>query len=126
MATVETFKVIGRPGEENTSQAEVDRFSLFKRLRNGLVVLIVGWLLAAIVSPIPVLHLVLLPAFFFGAIAFAGWQVLKKGVFLKSTFRCPQCGTEFSIAGEPLSLPRYHHCAGCKQQLYIDLAHGSH
>jgi len=124
VSSLESFRILGRPGEENTAQAKVIRFSVFSRAVSATLTLLLSLLLTALVLPIPGLHLILPPIFFFGGIALAAKKFLKKGLIIESRFRCPQCGAEFSLDKESLNMPRYHTCGGCGQQLYLDLAHG--
>jgi hypothetical protein len=111
------LKGFGRPPTE--AHLVVDRLSLHGRLARGATVLAAGLAVAVIALPIPLVHLVLVPAALLLSIPMGILRLRQREIFRSAEGTCPFCGTaqRFGLAGRVFRLPREVFCRNCGRPL---------
>jgi hypothetical protein len=79
-----------------------------------------GLAIAVVALPIPLVHLVLVPAALVLGIIFGVVRLQQREVFRAVEARCPYCGSpqSFSVMGR-FKLPKQLSCASCHRQLLL-------
>jgi hypothetical protein len=104
-----------------TARVELAVHDPADRLKRAGVAFGVGLGVAVIALPIPIVHLMLVPA---GLLIGLGVAVLRLGqgeTFRGARGRCPYCGTDqrFTLLGR-FRLPKTVYCSSCQRELYLD------
>lgn len=79
------------------------------------------WLIGAVCILVPILHFVLVPAFFLVGLLLAYYHWSSKGEILKGEFICPTCGKPNTIGKEREQFPQYRRCTSCLLTLELKL-----
>jgi hypothetical protein len=97
----------------------VDTLTLGGRLVRGGSVVAAGLAIALIALPIPLVHLVLVPAALLLCIPIGVVRMRHREIFRLAEGTCPFCGTtqRFGLAGRVFRLPREVFCRNCRRAL---------
>ena len=90
------------------------------RLKRGAVAFGLGLAVAVVALPIPLVHLILVPAALILGVVFGMVRAQQQQVFRTVQARCPFCGNQqsFSVMGR-FRLPKQLSCAACHRQLLL-------
>jgi hypothetical protein len=107
----------GRPPTE--AEVVVRSLTLLDRIARAAVVAGAGLALAVIALPIPLVHLVLVPAALLLGITFGAVRLGQREIFSSAEGACPFCGTRqrLGLAGRAFRLPRRVFCRNCQREL---------
>ncbi len=111
------LKGFGR--EATQAYLVVDTLTLRGRLARGATVVAAGLAVALIALPIPLVHLVLVPAALLLSVPLGVLRMLQREIFRSAEGTCPFCGTpqRFGLAGRVFRLPREVFCCNCRRAL---------
>ncbi|CAG0992903.1 hypothetical protein GPROT1_03176 [Gammaproteobacteria bacterium] len=111
---------LATPGARTEGEVAVRRWTAADRTRRALLALLAMWALGAVSIFIPVLHVVLVPAFLLiGPIA-AVLLARQKSAVLGGRGRCPACGEPFFIEGGTERWPLDDVCESCRAAVTIE------
>jgi len=105
-----------------TAVVNIADWTLFERVKRGTIAMTFCWCGAAIVLPIPMVHLVVPPVLILlGPVLFM-WRLLTHSSFKEVVGRCPRCKEErtMSMGGRVQSETNVF-CDGCGNQLTLRL-----
>jgi hypothetical protein len=107
--------------EPSHARVELGALSPADRVKRAAVIMGIGLAVAIIAIPIPLVHLVLVPAAVVLGIAFAMVRLSQREVFRHVQGPCPFCGTDqsFTVMGR-FRLPKKLFCASCRQELMLE------
>ncbi len=119
-AAVCKVKVYGKSCE-NTANGEVfiRVLSQKDRFLRALRIFALGWGLGVLSIVIPLLHFLLVPAFFVGTVAIAWHYYQQETIRLGGASTCPRCGNLFQIIGGRARWPFTDVCAACQEPVEI-------
>jgi hypothetical protein len=112
-------------GEQPTqAHLVVQTLSPRARLARGATVVAAGLAVAVIALPIPLVHLILVPAALLLSVPVGVLRMRHREIFRLAEGTCPFCGTpqRFGLAGRVFRLPREVFCSKCGRAL--DLGRG--
>jgi hypothetical protein len=94
--------------------------SAAEKRKNALKGLGLCWLISIVTIPLPPIHWVTVPFFFFFGFYWA-FRKLREGTYSEAfTFSCPECSKPVNVAARPYS-PRWEAvCPSCKFNLKIE------
>ncbi len=117
-ATDVTLQIRDSAREPTSTTLEIEHFSGGKRAGRAALRLVVLWALAVGAIMIPLLHFVLVPAFFVLGPVFA-WLGFRATVELKSTtVTCPKCEKTSTIEEGTTGWPATLRCSECSTTFF--------
>jgi len=101
------------------AQVLVETLSLRERVARAAMIVGGGLAVAVIALPIPLVHLVLVPAAPLLGFILAAIRLGQREVFGSAEGACPFCGTRqrLGLAGRVFRLPREVFCSNCQRAL---------
>jgi hypothetical protein len=95
-----------------------------ERIRRGVAGPIAGVLMALIVLPIPLVHLIFPPIALVGGLVVGIRRAGQREVFDRAVAPCPFCGTEqrLGLTGDAYRLPQHVKCRECLKPLTLEAA----
>jgi hypothetical protein len=111
------LKGFGSP--PSTAQVEVETLTLQQRVIRSLAIIALGFALALVALPIPLVHFVLVPASLLLGLMIGANRFRQREIFALAEGPCPFCGTKqrLGLAGRAFRLPRQVHCRNCGRAL---------
>ena len=103
-------------------EAEVQTISSDKLFLKALARLTICWCIAIVCILIPILHFILVPAFFFLGIYLAVRTTKLKNEIVSGTIRCPHCSQIVNLPKSAASWPHTEICQNCSPMLKISPA----
>jgi hypothetical protein len=103
------------------ARVELGALSPADRLKRAAMIFGISLVVAILAIPIPIVHLVLVPAAVVFGIALALVKLKQREVFRQVQGRCPHCNADqsFTVMGR-FRLPKKLHCASCHQELVLE------
>jgi len=99
--------------------AEVQALTKDQLFFKALTYLTASWCVAVLCILIPILHFVLVPAFFFLGIYLAVRVTKLKHLILSGTIKCPHCSHDVSLPKSAANWPHSEICQNCSSVLRI-------
>ncbi|MBK7593940.1 MAG: hypothetical protein IPJ11_01525 [Gemmatimonadetes bacterium] len=110
-------------GPSSTAAGTLRHFTAGQRVLRAAATLLVGIAVAALLIPIPIIHLVGIPLALVLAVFFAGRQLLTSVRLAPLRLPCPKCGAENRVGGglgyRSATAPIEHTCDSCRRQLTL-------
>jgi hypothetical protein len=102
------------------ARVEVAVLTPVERIRRSALGFAALLLVAVVALPIPLVHLVLVPAALLGAVALAAVRLRQGEVFRHVSGDCPFCGAQqtFTVLGR-FRLPKTLYCEACHRELRL-------
>jgi hypothetical protein len=115
------LKGFGAPA--TVAQVEFYDLSAADRLKRAGTILGAGLLAAIIFIPVPLVHLIIVPAALVLGVLLALVRLRQGEIFRSVVGKCPFCGTEqrFTALGR-FRIPKKLNCSSCKRQLILEEA----
>ncbi|MEI2719606.1 MAG: hypothetical protein V9E87_05625 [Gemmatimonadales bacterium] len=111
-----------------TAAGTLRHFTVVERVLRAAVTLLVGIAVAALLIPIPIIHLIGIPLAVLGGIGLAARQLLTTVRLAPLRLNCPKCGTENRVGGgfgyRSATAPITHRCDSCRRELTLRLRGG--
>ncbi|MEN0059040.1 MAG: hypothetical protein AAGB31_09410 [Bdellovibrio sp.] len=115
-------KIYSQRDKSQTHEVAGHIYSQQERTRRALKKLGMFWGLALISVPLPVVHFVLVPVFFFVGPLMAH-KTYKEEITLESTtMNCPECGKSVQFNQNSGLWPLHDFCPECRSRIYFDQA----
>jgi len=113
------LKGFGAPA--TVAQVEFYGLSAADRLKRAGTILGAGLLAAIIFIPVPLVHLIIVPAALVLGVVLALVRLRQGEIFRSVVGICPFCGTEqrFTALGR-FRIPKKLNCSSCKRQLILE------
>ncbi|MEA2723952.1 MAG: hypothetical protein QOH59_1723 [Gemmatimonadales bacterium] len=107
--------------EATAARVELDILSPADRLKRAGVIIGISLAVAIVAIPIPLVHLVLVPAALVLGIIFSLVKLGQQEIFRTVRGRCPRCAAEqsFTVMGR-FKLPKRLYCRSCQQELTLE------
>lgn len=106
-------------GKETKTSFQVRALGAREKRNNALKGIGLCWLIAIVTAPLPPIHWVTVPFFFFFGF-YWGWRKLREGEYSESfSFACPECQQNVQVAARPLAPSWEAVCPNCKFSLKI-------
>ncbi len=110
-------------GPATTAAGTLRHFTAGQRLLRAAGTLLVGIVVAVLLVPIPIIHLVGIPLALVLAVFFAGRQLLASVRLAPLRLPCPKCGAENRVGGglgyRSATTPIEHTCDSCRRELTL-------
>ena len=115
------LKGFGAPASE--PKVEISVLDGRDRLKRALLTAGFCFAAALVALPIPIVHLVFVPAALLAGIILGTIRLRQDQIFRAASGRCPFCGTEqrFEVMGR-FSLPKKLYCRNCGRELELTKA----
>jgi hypothetical protein len=120
MATRSLTVPLGGFGTPSTeAHVEVQALSFKARIVRAATVMGAGLAVALVALPIPLVHLVLVPAGLLLGITLGTLRLRHKEIFAVAEGACPFCGSQqrLGLRGKVFRLPRRVFCNSCRREL---------
>ena len=103
----------------STAHVEVESLTLQQRAIRSVAIIALGFALALVALPIPLVHFVLVPASLLLGLVIGTNRFRQREIFALAEGACPFCGTKqrLGLAGRAFRLPRQVHCKNCGRSL---------
>jgi hypothetical protein len=114
----------GFGAKPTTAAVEVQVLTTGERMKRGAVGPAVGFGMALLTLPIPLVHLFFPPAAIVAGLVFGVRRGLARELFHRASGPCPFCGTEqrLGLTGSTYRLPREVKCRECLKLLTLQAA----
>lgn len=115
------FPLRGFGVQPSHARVEFATLTVADRLKRAVTVFGLGFGLALIAIPIPVVHFVLVPGALGLGTILAGVKLHQRKIFRAAYGRCPFCATNqsFTVMGR-FQLPKTLHCTACQRELVLE------
>jgi hypothetical protein len=106
-------------GKETRTSFDIRALDAQEKRKNALKGLGICWLISIVTIPLPPIHWVTVPFFFFFGFYWA-WRKLREGTYSEAfSFPCPGCQQTVQVAARPLAPQWEAVCPNCKYSLKI-------
>lgn len=106
-------------GKETSASFGLRALDAREKRKNALKGLGICWLISLLTAPLPPIHWVTVPFFFFFGFYWA-WRKLNEGTYSESfTFSCPECQGPVQVAARPIASSWEAVCPSCRFSLRI-------
>lgn len=121
--TAVTVTLTSSGGTVTTAPGTLQRFTPVQRFVRAVIILLVGIGAAALLIPVPIIHLLGIPLVLLVSIVAAGRQSVTAARLLPLRLACPSCGAKNSVGGglgyrnatEPIEIS----CDSCRRGLTL-------
>lgn len=119
-----TVPLAGFGSSPTEAHVEVQALSFKARIVRAATVMGAGLAVALVALPIPLVHLVLVPAALLLGITLGTLRLRHKEIFAMAEGACPFCGTQqrLGLTGKAFRLPRRVFCNSCRRELDLGKA----
>lgn len=108
-------------GKSTEIQFQIRSLSITERRQIALRAVGICWLLSALSIPLPPIHWVTVPFFFFFGIYRFFKKIREPEHFVPFTSKCPECGKPLEIGGRVFETPLQIVCPHCRFNLKLTL-----
>lgn len=123
-----TVTLTSPDGPVSTATGTLRHFTLVERVLRASVTLLVGIAVAALLIPIPIIHLIGIPLALLGGIGLAARQLLTTVRLAPLRLPCPKCAAENRVGGgfgyRSATAPIEHRCDSCRRGLTLRVLGG--
>ncbi|MEK6577722.1 MAG: hypothetical protein AABZ55_00720 [Bdellovibrionota bacterium] len=113
-------RVISTNGFSETGTVKLQTWNKKDRIARAIKAWFFCWLAAVLSVLIPILHFILVPAFFFSGPIVAFIFYHQEEILLGGRSRCPACSVDFAIAKMDPHFPLHDICSHCQESVRIE------